>query len=158
MTMAKLSRDVLKDLVKECLVEILAEGLANNSETLTEAPTRNVAAKRKTTPRRVASDLISVGTKKRKPKTNPALEQRIKAASGGNNIMESILRDTAQNTLPHMVAAEGKEDRSIAGRSMAQRMTSGDAATKAMAATDPMDIFDGASNWATLAFADAPKK
>ena len=156
--MAKLSRDVLKDLVKECLVEILAEGLASNSETLTEAPTRTVTTKRKPAPRRVASDLINVGSKKRKPKPNAALEQRIKAASGGNNIMESILRDTAQNTLPHMVAAEGKEDRSISGRSMAQRMTSGDAATKAMATTDPMDIFDGASNWATLAFADAPKK
>jgi len=155
--MAKLSRDVLKDLVKECLVEILAEGLANNTETLTEAPARRSAVKRKPVPRRAAPDLISMGTKQKAPKPNAVLEQRIMAAAGGNNIMESILRDTAQNTLPNMVAAEGKEDRSIAGRSMAQRMTSGDAATKAMATTDPMDIFEGASNWATLAFAEVPK-
>jgi len=156
--MAKLSRDVLKDLVKECLVEILAEGLANNSESLTEAPVRKSAMKRKSTPRRVAPDLISMGTKQKQSKPTAALEQRIMSAAGGNKIMESILRDTAQNTLPNMVATEGKENRSIAGRSMAQRMTNGDVATKAMAATDPMDIFEGASNWATLAFADAPKQ
>lgn len=155
--MAKLSRDILKDLVKECLVEILAEGLASNSESLTEAPIRKSAAKRKSQPRRVAPDLINMDPKQKQPKPNAALEQRIMSAAGGNKIMESILRDTAQNTLPNMVATEGKENRSIAGRSMAQRMTSGDAATKAMATTDPMDIFDGASNWATLAFAEVPK-
>ena len=152
--MANLSRNVLKDLVKECLVEILAEGLANNSEALTEAPARKVATKRQQPARRVGPDLISMGGKKQAKKPNAALEQRIRAASGGNDIMESILRDTAKNTLPNMVAAEGK---GTADQSMAQRMSRGDAATKAMAATDPMDIFDNAGNWATLAFADAKK-
>ena len=61
--------------------------------------------------------------------------------------MESLLRDTAQNTLPGMLAADNKNS---AG--MAQRMAQGDAATKAMANTDPMDIFEGAGNWAELAF------
>ena len=157
--MKKVSRDLLKGLVKECLVEILSEGLA--SETTQTVETINEASSRKTRnkpTRRAAPDLISMAPKKQAPRPSAALENRIKHAAGGNSIMESILRDTAQNTLPHMVAAEGKEDRSIAGRSMAQRMTSGDAATKAMATTDPMDIFEGASNWATLAFADTPKK
>ena len=72
--------------------------------------------------------------------------------------MESILRDTAQNTLPNMVAAEGKKGGSVASRSMAQRMTSGDVATKTMATADPMDVFEGASNWASLAFAEDTRK
>ena len=61
--------------------------------------------------------------------------------------MESILRDTAMNTLPTMMAADNKES-----HGMAQRVAQGDAATKAMASADPMDIFEGSSNWAALAF------
>ncbi len=99
-----------------------------------------------------------MGTQRKKPSQNPAIEKRIKAASGGNSVMESILRDTAQNTLPNMMAADGKNDRSIAGRSMAQRMSQGDVATKTMASVDPMDVFEGASNWAALAFADDARK
>lgn len=154
--MAKLSRDVLKDLVKECLVEILAEGLASNSSTLTEAHSRNAAVKRSPPARRAAPDLITMGKQQTK-KPSAALEQRIMAAAGGNNVMESILRDTAQNTLPNMVAADGSKTGSSASRSMAQRMTAGDAATKTMAAVDPMDIFEGASNWANIAFPDSSK-
>lgn len=155
--MAKLSRDVLKSLVKECLVEILAEGLSGQGAQLNEITKNKKPTARRDLPKRAAPDLISVGKQRKQQPQNAAIERRIKAAAGGNNIMESILRDTAQNTLPNMVAAEGKKD-GIASRSMAQRVSQGDAATKAMAAVDPMDIFEGASNWAALAFADDTRK
>jgi len=154
--MAKLSRDVLKGIVKECLVEILAEGLSStSSDSSVSKPVKKQPPH--PAPRRPAPDMISMGSGNSQT-SNSAVEQRIAKAAGGNNMMESILRDTAKNTLPTMMAADGKKDRSIAGRSMAERMTNGDAATKTMAATDPMDIFEGASNWATLAFADATRK
>lgn len=148
--MAKLSRDLLKGLVKECLVEILSEGLSQGTITESPAPVRR--KKKQVTPsRRRGLDLISMG--ETPPNNNQALEKKIQRAAGGNNIMESILRDTAQNTLPNMMAAENQ---STAG--MVQRQTRGDAATKTMAQADPMSIFEGASNWATLAFSDSPKK
>ena len=157
--MAKVSRDLLKGLVKECLVEILSEGLLAGDEApaLNESKSRKQRSQqqRRTPSRSAALDLISVGNKKSpKPQPSAALENRIKSVSGGNSVMESIFRDTAQNTLPTMVAADGK----ATSRGMAERMTQGDAATKAMAGTDPMDIFDGASNWAALAFSDSTKQ
>ena len=144
----KVSRDLLKGLVKECLVEILSEGLAGNTMQLTESTASSPARQTRQKPqRRAAPDLISMSPKKSPPQTSPALENRIKSAAGGDSLMESLLRDTAQNTLPGMLAADSKNS---AG--MAQRMAQGDAATKAMANTDPMDIFEGAGNWAELAF------
>ena len=147
--MAKLSRDLLKGLVKECLVEILAEGLSQS--TINEAAPPQHTKKAPSHNRRRAPDLVSMNPVQ--PKNSDAIEKRIQRAAGGNNIMESILRDTAQNTLPNMIAAESQ---STAG--MVQRQTRGDNATKAMAQADPMAIFEGASNWATLAFSDSPKK
>ena len=140
--MAKVSRDLLKGLVKECLVEILEEGLAGNVSQLSET----VKSKPR---RRPAPDLISMAPKKQpsKAKNSAVLENRIKSAAAGDSLMESLLRDTAQNTLPGMLAADSKNS---AG--MAQRMTQGDTATKVMANNDPMDIFEGAGNWAELAF------
>ena len=138
--MAKISRNALKGLVKECLVEILAEGLlaeekpASNKKSLRESSN----SKRRNTTRRPALDQIRMGEKER-PSINPTLPD-VK-----DPIMASIFADTAANTFQTQVMAEQKS-------STAQRMTHGDAATKAMAQNDPMDIFDGANNWAKLAF------
>ena len=83
--MAKLSRNILKGLVKECLVEILTEGLSAKSGELLETKVHRTQAKRKSQPRRVAPDLINIGADadKASSRKNAALEQRIKAASGG---------------------------------------------------------------------------
>ena len=139
----------MKGLVKECLVEILAEGLSTTGK-----PQVSVAQKKpQHLPRRRAPDLVSMNHSEPKQNKSSAIEQKIKNVSGGNTIMENILRDTAQNTLPNMIAAES---RSTAG--MVNRTTRGDTATKAMAQADPMSIFEGASNWAALAFSDTVKK
>lgn len=134
---------MLKGIVKECLVEILAEGLLADSpaSSLKESrsKTRTKAGSKKSTPttRRPALDHIKM--QKREESINPIVPD-VK-----DPIMASIFADTAANTFQTQVLAETKN-------STAQRMTHGDAATKAMAQNDPMDIFDGADNWAKLAF------
>ena len=146
--MAKLSRDLLKGIVKECLIEILSEGLSQ--DTLNEVVSRPRKTKSTPAQRRRAPDLINMAPQQ---DNNQAIEKKIQRAAGGNSIMESILRDTAKNTLPNMLASENRD---TAG--MVQRTTRGDSATKAMAQADPMAIFEGASNWATLAFSNSPKE
>ena len=145
--MAKLSRTLLKDIVKECLVEILSEGLSQKVMTEAVTPQRQVSIKNKKPQRSPAADLISYGEPEVKVPDTSAINARIAKNSGGNSIMESILRDTAQNTLPTMLAAESRET-----RGMVERTTRGDAATKAMASADPMDLFENAGNWAAMAF------
>ena len=151
--MAKVSRELLKDLVKECLVEILSEGLSSTSSAPSQITELKSQKKKPTARRPVAADLISYNQKSdRSARVEKNLNSRIKAASGGDSIMESILRDTAKNTLPSMMAADQKDS-----QGMAQRVAQGDAATKAMVNADPMDIFEGAGNWAALAFAGSEK-
>ena len=140
--MAKISRNALKGLVKECLVEILAEGLlaeekpTSSKKTLRESTS---SKKRRSTPssRRPALDQIRMGEPE--PQFNTVMPE-VK-----DPIMASIFADTAANTFQKQVLAEQKNSNS-------QRIAHGDAATKAMAQNDPMDIFDGANNWAKLAF------
>ena len=149
--MATITRSVLKGIVKECLVEILSEGLAG-SETLLESRSTTKKQSKKTqnlseAKRRHPTNFMQVNAG---PKINEQVQNRIQQVAGGNDVMKDILADTASRTLPSMMAADRKEDQGLA-----QRITRGDAATKAMVEADPMDIFEGASNWAALAFTDA---
>ena len=148
--MTKVSRNILKDIVKECLVEILSEGLSTTAMTAQQPDNsthRQPAQKRRAVKERShPSSLMQIND--RQDKKNEALERKIISAAGGNNIMESILRDTAQNTLPTMMAAESKGS----SNGMVERMTRGDTATRVMAEADPMDVFEGSSKWAALAF------
>jgi len=148
--MAKVSKSLLKGLVKECLVEILTEGLAG-SDTLVESRERRPAP----TPRKKPQATRKHPTNFMEVNTGPApitehVQERIDSVAGSNDVMRDILADTAQRTLPNMVAADKPET-----SGMAQRMVRGDPAAQTMAAVDPMDLFEGASNWATLAFANA---
>ena len=78
-----------------------------------------------------------------------ALREAIKRESGGNKVMESIFADTAQTTLPAQLRSEGSKVAVPAGT--VESIVENHA---------PEDIFgdEVASKWATLAFADAPKK
>lgn len=154
--MAKLSRDVLKGLVKECLVEILSEGLSGDGNGSSSAGLVNesIAPKKKRPKRRHPTDMISMNSNQDRAKSKAAaMENRINHLAGGNDVMADIFRDTAQRTLPSMAAAE----KNIASAGMMERVTRGDQATRAMAANDPMEIFEGASNWADLAFSGKRK-
>jgi len=161
--MAKVSRDLLKDLVKECLVEILSEGLSSSNDAEQGYISENKglpSSRTKARQVRKGPGLLSFNgnapekeNPRKEKQKNALIEKRIRQASGGNNIMESILRDTAENTLPNMLAGDQKG----ASNEMVQRMTRGDQATKAMATADPMDIFEGSSRWASLAFSGKNK-
>ena len=134
--MAKLTKKALKHLVKECLIEILAEGI--NSETLTESKKRtkkSVEPEREFLSRKRAADNIT-------------FEQTAKAASQGlteDPVMQSIFADTARTTLQEQVAAS----------KMPTAPAGADRAAQIVSQANPEDLFEGNSNWAALAFADA---
>ena len=152
--MAKLTKSLLKGIVKECLVEILSEGLAGGTTNTALAEQKTSRKKRKSPPRRIANDLISYDTSEKPPLSNDRINALANSAANGNDMMAEIFRDTAKNTLLTMMASETRG----AASSMTERVSRGDQATRAMAANDPMDIFDGASNWASLAFSETPEK
>lgn len=134
--MAKLTRTALKSIVKECLVEILAEGLASTGETLLESRTAQV--------RRPKAKKTALPNFNNKRTISETLLNKISAATS-DPIMTDILKDTAMNTLPNQLGADQN-------MSFVNRVSQGDQATKVMAESDPLDMFDGANNWETLAF------
>jgi hypothetical protein len=134
--MAKLTKKALKGLVKECLIEILSEGIS--SETLTES---RKPAKRNTSPER---EFLS----RKKASDNIKFDQNAKAVSKTlteDPVMQSIFADTAKTTLQEQVAA-AKRPAVPAGA---------DRAAQIVSQANPEDLFEGNSNWATLAFADS---
>jgi hypothetical protein len=146
--MAKFSRSSLKVLIKECLVEILAEGLAANPTSLKNSTRSRKASKTRLqesidpVSNRPALDYLKVNQEQKEiPSTT---KEFIKSS---DPVMEAIFNDTLQNTLNSQASSEGKDQ-------FASRLSHGDAATKAMATSDPTDLFEGASNWAALAFSE----
>ena len=134
--MAKLSREKLKTIVKECLVEILSEGLSTPGDRLTESSPRHKAKpRRKHVNQRPALDKISFGKK---------VQQTVGSLTD-DPLMASIFADTAAGTLQEQISAEGRGNVAVQG----------DPAARAMAESDPNDIFgEAAGNWAALAFAE----
>jgi hypothetical protein len=141
--MAKLSRTALKGLVKECLVEILAEGIGLDS-TMARANLANSAASLNENKKR---------TVKRVPRRSSTDNMRVQAHN--NNLVESlagtnpVMRDIFNDTLKNTITAQSNVDENS---SLAQRTVHGDGATKQMLDSDPMSLFEGSSNWASLAF------
>ena len=132
----KITRSRLKGLVKECLVEILAEGIGDSSDTLVESKSlKNTtpAPRGRTRKRKSAVDNI-----------NEAVSSMTQDPT-----MAAIFADTAKTTLQDQISSEGRTPIVQPGS---------DAAARAAAVHNPEDLFEGATNWATLAFDDSPKK
>ena len=165
--MAKLSRQKLKNVVKECLVEILQEGLVTQSSSpsmnLNESNSRKVSRMKSaqqtrdlTGPnghapmsnRSRAADNISYGTKNTAQQPNPQFDQRVNNTIShltDDPVMAAIFSDSARTTLQEQRQAEHRSP----------VVAQGDQATRAMASSDPSELFAGASqNWADLAFSD----
>ena len=148
--MSKMTRNELKSIVKECLVEILSEGLVNSSERIAESnkpkqviPQRPVSrVPDQSEVRRKMADNITVGQpRQQKPTAIPQVINRLTS----DPMMAEIFADTARTTL---LSQNQKNPNEVL------RENSSDPAVSAMLSTDPMNAFDGAENWATLAFAD----
>lgn len=143
----KLSRTLLKEIVKECLVELLFEGIGED-EGLLEA----IQPKRRSRTLQEAVD-EQPSSKQRKPsrkstptskvKENPLMDQVQASISGITNdpVMADIFADTARTTLMEQMNNEG-------------RRAPATVEAAAVAGTEDMeDLFSGANNWATIAFA-----
>ena len=135
--MAKLSRGDLKNLVKECLIEILQEGAG----AAVAAPRKKGSA----APKKGASRSRS------RAKDNIRFESAVKKSAQSlteDPIMQSIFADTAKTTLQEQYSS-GTPAVPTADRGKASNT-----------GVDPASMFEGASNWADLAFSDpktAPK-
>ena len=136
--MAKLTRTALKGLIKECLIEILTEGIA--SDTLAES-----ARPRKNKPKKLSPEREFLS--KKRTLGNISFEKSADQASKNltsDPVMQSIFADTAKTTLQEQNSA-GKMPTAPAGS---------DRAAQIVSQADPEDLFEGSSNWATMAFAD----
>lgn len=138
--MAKVSRSVLKGIVKECLVEILSEGLISTSETINESK------KSKRKPDMVSPDVFQQRKKMLREKTSRKQPEVQVDHITDDPMMREIFADTAATTLreqPLTESGAGKRD-----------YIPSDAAAQAVYNNDLEDLFEGAGNWAALAFSD----
>ena len=90
-----MSRSKLKGIVKECLVEILAEGLEGSTAKLTEK--KNLEEKRA---------LEEKALIERRKKLETTIDTTVSSLTD-DSIMQSILADTARNTLQEQLSHEG---------------------------------------------------
>ncbi len=153
--MAKVKRSILKEIVKECLLEILFEGIDSESGfEEEEEPIREARQPRRTSRPSPSRDLAAAvqqtqreaSKKQRQPRR--LKEAPVKAAVAeltDDPMMASIFADTAQTTLQ-----EQREGR--------QTYKPADAAASTVQETDDLgDLFEGAGNWAALAFGETDK-
>ena len=146
--MAKVKRSVLKEIVKECLLEILFEGIDSEPGYEEDEPIREARQTRRTSrpsPKRSERRSLHAAVQERQqaPKSRrPPRKDHINEAVGeltDDPMMASIFADTASTTFQ-----EQKEG---------ARPVAGDAASQVVAGSDDMeDLFEGASNWAAIAF------
>lgn len=150
--MAKVSRSVLKEIVKECLLEILFEGIDSHEpgfedeEPIRESrqPTQRRAPS--PSPQRSLAAAVQETQQKRviqqptpKPRRPDVTNQAV-AELTSDPLMASIFADTAQTTLQEQV--EGR------------RPPADNAAAVMDNTNDISDIFEGAGNWAAIAFGE----
>ena len=146
-----LTRSDLKDIVKECLIEILMEGISQPErksapvrESASPPARQNVVNQVPTGKKHLDSVSFSAGASKVAARAqgqtqryaNLAAEASTAFPPDQRGVMQSIFEDTMKNTLPSMIEAE--RNPSAAGP---------------VSNIDPMQIFEGAANWADMAFA-----
>ena len=143
--MAKVSRSVLKEIVKECLLEILFEGIDSepgyDEEPIREA--RNTRASRPSTSRNLAAAV----QENQKQRIQPREINRKKVDTAVSELtqdpmMASIFTDTMQTTLQEQNRANGR------------RATADNAVAAVDNVDDVSEIFEGAGNWAAIAFGE----
>jgi hypothetical protein len=128
-----MKRSELKALIKECVVEVLHEGIGDNATSVL----RESAAPRASQKRR--GKLPRKSAAKQRPEHVVDVDTNIST----DPIMQSIFSDTAATTLQSQVASDRRGSVVVEGS---------DRAAQFMAENEPEDVFDGASNWAALAF------
>ena len=131
--MAKLTKEVLKDIVKECLVEILSEGLMGKTSRSAKG-SQDLQRKRKT-------------AKKRQPASNPRFERKVQETARAltqDPMMAAIFEDTAKTTLQEQVRNESAP--TVPHHDFVPDQ-GGEGSSEG-------SLFEGSSNWAALAFSE----
>jgi len=171
--MSRLSKSDLKIIVKECLLEILAEGLAepatqrkqvmkqknSKKEKLRESIIsrrslehipEGVSRGNRIESQRSYLDAISFGSDQNtdpepSPQNNQILERVSRMTS--DPILNEMLADTAQTTLPAQMSADR-------ARGSSSATPPADKAARIVQSSTPEDLFgdSASSKWATLAF------
>lgn len=148
--MASMTRSELKEIVKECIMEVLLEGLDSSTRSVPSRQTEQV--RRDVMPvKRGANTTFAAGANKiasqaqgKRMDVPPSVAALASEFHGEQrNIMQQIFEDTARNTLPSQLTADRSPGAALAERADAMSPTSD---------IDPMSLFDGASNWAEIAF------
>ena len=145
--MAKVSRSVLKEIVKECLLEILFEGI-DSEPGYDEEPIREARQPRRRAPRPSSNNDLAAAVKRvsntestsSKGRLTETAVQAAVSELTEDPMMASIFADTAQTTLQ-----EQREGR---------RPPADNAAAVVEHAEDMSQIFEGAGNWAAIAFGE----
>lgn len=133
----KLTKSDLKAIVKECLIEVLSEGIGGS----VVAESRSLPQQRVQPPAgRKFNPSLDTPVAKSKP-AQPIIKT-------GNPIFDDILADTAKNTLPGMLQAEGSKQPAPTGN-----------IERLVEASTPEQLFgdETASKWAMLAFSPSQK-
>ena len=153
--MASLTRSELKDIVKECIIEVLLEGIRPDDS---PAPKPQRESARQAPPKKHLDSIsFSAGASKvaeqaqgRRAAPPPISADLIASfPKDQRGVMQQIFEDTARTTLPSQVIADRSPN---AAMGMQADLATG------VDSVDPMSLFDGASNWADLAFASSKKK
>jgi len=144
--MAKVKRSVLKEIVKECLLEILFEGIDSEpgyeEETIREArqPRRRASRPSQNKDLASAAQKATLTNDKQKSYNGNFVSSAVKELTD-DPMMASIFADTAQTTLRE------QQDK--------RRVPADNAAAAIESVDDMSQIFEGAGNWAAIAFGEA---
>ena len=148
--MAKVKRSVLKEIVKECLLEILFEGIDSEPGYEDEEPIREARQPKRRATHPSRRDLAAAVKEERstsESRKNPKLQENFVNEAVGeltqDPMMASIFADTANTTL-----REQRENRTRPADTAAAVVDS---------AEDLGNIFEGAGNWAAIAFNEVDK-
>lgn len=147
--MAKVKRSVLKEIVKECLLEILFEGI-DSEPGYDEEPIREARQTKRRAPRPSPNRDLAAAVKRSTQNQKPIREKAIRneyVDTAVNEltddpVMASIFADTAKTTLQEQSKGEGR------------RVPADNAAQVIDNVEDMSDIFEGAGNWAAIAFGE----
>ena len=148
--MGSLTRSDLKDIVKECIIEVMLEGLRADSK-----PQLQRESTQRDQPLSMKKHLDSISFSAGAAKVADQAQGRRSPIAAVSNlvsefpkeqqgIMQQMFEDTARNTLPGQLTAD-------------RNPAAAQSQMNEVASSDPMKIFDGASNWADLAFAATKK-
>jgi len=143
--MAKVKRSVLKEIVKECLLEILFEGIDSESGLYEEdEPIREARRPNRRASRPSPKNDLHAAVKQKTQKPSKALQENFVTSAVSelttDPMMAGIFADTAQTTL-----RDQKE----------RRRPPADNAAAAVENVDNVgDLFEGAGNWASIAFGE----